>query len=112
VIIQVILAALVVLIITYSLQHRRATGLRAGLKLLFLILAVSAVVTIARPEFLTAIAHVVGVGRGTDLLLYGFVMGFVFFAIATYLKFKDYEQRIAKLARHIAIAEAELRERG
>jgi hypothetical protein len=112
VIIQVILAALVVLIITYSLQHRRATSLRAGLKLLFLALAVSAVITIARPEFLTAIAHVVGVGRGTDLLLYGFVMGFVFFAIATYLKFKDYEQRIAKLARHIAIAEAELHDRG
>jgi hypothetical protein len=61
---------------------------------------------------LTDVAHVAGVGRGVDLLLYGLVLAFVFVVTNIYLKFKDYEQRINKLARSIALAEAQEREAG
>lgn len=69
----------------------------------FLLFAVYAVI---RPEDVTWIAEQVGVGRGTDLVLYLLVVGFGFFAISTYLRFKELELRYARLARAIALADA------
>jgi hypothetical protein len=111
VIIKILLVVILLAVVMYFLQNRNTTRLRAGFKLAFLAFTVFAVAAILRPDLVTAAAHFVGVGRGTDLLLYGFVLAFVFFVISIYLKFKDYEQRITKLARHIAIAEAQLRDR-
>jgi hypothetical protein len=69
----------------------------------FLAFAVYAVI---RPDDVTWVAEKVGVGRGTDLLVYLLVVGFGFFAISTYLRFKELELRYARLARAIALAEA------
>jgi hypothetical protein len=71
---------------------------------LFLLLAVVAVVS---PIVLSDAATLLGVGRGTDLLLYGLVVGFGFASINTYLRFKELELRYARLARAIAIGNAE-----
>ena len=54
---------------------------------------------VIRPDDITWMATQLGVGRGTDLVLYLLVMGFGFFAISTYLRFKEMELRYARLAR-------------
>ncbi len=110
-IIQFILVLLLVAVIIYFLQNRNAMKLRAGKKLLFLVFVIFALATIIRPSMLTEAAHKVGVGRGADLLLYGLVFAFVFVTINIYMKFKDYEQRLNRLARSIAIDETALRNR-
>lgn len=71
----------------------------------FLLFAIYAVL---RPQDVTWLAEKVGVGRGTDLVLYLLVVGFGFFAVSTYLRFKEVELRYAKLARSVALAEARL----
>ena len=110
-IIQVVLVSLVVLLIVFFLKGRNTQKLKAGHKLLFVAFAVFAIIAIIWPELTTDLAHLVGVGRGADLLLYALVLAFVYFVIAIYLKFKSYEQRITTLVRHIAITEAQQQNR-
>ncbi len=48
----------------------------------------------------------VGVGRGTDLVLYALVVAFLSFTVTTYLRFRDLETSYTRLARRIALSEA------
>ena len=109
--IQIALIVLILAIAVYALQNRKAIRLQAGKKLLPLVFVVASAVSIIRPAVLTDIAHEVGVGRGTDLLLYVLIVAFVFGTVSTYLRFKDYESQLVKLARRLAIAEANERRR-
>ena len=67
-----------------------------------------------RPDDLTALAHVLGVGRGTDLVLYALVVAFTAGMFSMYQRFRVVDRRYTELARTVAIREAELvnRERG
>ncbi|MCL2422936.1 MAG: DUF2304 domain-containing protein [Micrococcales bacterium] len=56
----------------------------------------------------TVVANAVGVGRGTDLLLYLFIVVMLFYIVATHLHFRGVEAQITLLARHQALAEAAL----
>ena len=91
----------------YFLKNRNTMKLRAGKKLLFVAFIFCGVVAVADPELLNDIAQSIGVGRGADLLLYGLVLAFSFVTLNTYLKFKDYDERISKLTRELAIQSAQ-----
>jgi len=73
----------------------------------FLVFAAYAVI---RPDDVTWVATKLGVGRGADLVLYVLVVGFGFFAISTYLRFKELELKYARLARAIALNDADQRD--
>src|SRR6478735_9079361 len=73
----------------------------------FLVFAAYAVI---RPDDVTWVAGKLGVGRGADLVLYLLVIGFGLFAISTYLRFKELELKYARLARAIALNEADQRD--
>ena len=66
-----------------------------------------AIFSIYNPEFSNQLAHHVGIGRGADLLLYFLTVAFIGSTINQYMKNKDSEQRIAILAREIAIINAD-----
>jgi hypothetical protein len=106
--IQVILITSFVGFLFYFVGHARSTRMRASSKVFLLLFVVAGVVAILDPAALTRVAHWVGVGRGTDLLLYATVVAFVFVTLVVYLRLKDYEKRLVKLARHIALAESSL----
>jgi small membrane protein len=69
---------------------------------------------VMRPNDLTAIAKFLGVGRGTDLVLYALVVAFMAGMFSMYQRFRVVDRRYTELARTVAIREAELinRERG
>ena len=46
-----------------------------------------------------------GVGRGTDVVLYALVVAFLSFAGTTYVRFRDMETNYTRLARRIALDE-------
>jgi small membrane protein len=77
----------------------------------FLLLNAYAVV---RPDDTSKVAHLFGIGRGVDLLLYLLIVTFVFVVINFYLRLRESEQRVTELARAVAIRDAELlnRDRG
>lgn len=105
-IIKLLLALGIALIALSFLRNRNAMRFQAGKKLALAAFALLCLVSVADPEITNRLAELVGVGRGADLLLYLTVLGFLFVALNTYLKFKDYDARLTRLARSVAIEEA------
>ncbi|MDQ0426520.1 MULTISPECIES: DUF2304 domain-containing protein [Cellulomonas] len=68
--------------------------------------ALLATLSVIFPDTWNLIAEFVGVGRGTDLLLYGLIIAFLLYMVTTYRRFRDMEQQITSLARRIAVDEA------
>lgn len=108
-IIQIVLIFLMAVIVAYTLKNRNTVRLRAGRKILLLSFALVGIVSIAHPQLLNDLARMVGVGRGADLLLYLLILAFIFYALNVYLKFKEYDARLVKLSREIALTEAKAR---
>jgi hypothetical protein len=105
--IKLLLVFFVFLIAVYFLNAANHARTQAWKKILFTLLVVFMIVAIISPNITNDIAHAVGVGRGADLLLYMLAVSFIFLVINSYMKFKEYEDRLNKLARHVAIAEAQ-----
>src|SRR5262245_66168769 len=60
------------------------------------------------PDVTSDIAHVVGVGRGADLIMYLLHVGLLFVVIHYYTKFVELEQQITHLVREIALLRVEV----
>ncbi|WIK64762.1 DUF2304 domain-containing protein [Gleimia hominis] len=67
---------------------------------LFILLAMIAAVF---PTLLTRVANAVGVGRGSDLLLYGLTLVVISTMITSYRRESNMEKRLTRLARHQAL---------
>jgi hypothetical protein len=78
-------------------------GQTAVRRLLSTLMAVSGILTVLFPDSLTWLANRLGVGRGTDLLLYGLVVAFLFTTFALYRRLRQLEERIVHLTRELAI---------
>lgn len=105
-IIQVILI-LGILGITAWLFIKRGAKQLAIRRLIILAFAVFAVLAVIFPGAVTAVAWFVGVGRGTDLLLYATVVVLLGFLALQEARTKNAEKRTTKLARKVAVYEAE-----
>ncbi|KOV79593.1 DUF2304 domain-containing protein [Nocardia sp. NRRL S-836] len=105
--IQYILVLLVAGLLILFVRKRGNAKSAASVKLAFILFVIFGIYAVLRPGDLTVIAGWLGVGRGTDLLLYGIVIVFTAATLNTYLRFKELELRYARLARAIAIRQAE-----
>ena len=90
----------------WAFRNRSRVGLRAGARLLALILTAAAIVSVLQPSITQEVANVLGVTRGTDLILYGFIVVLALTSVGTYFRFRENEQRIAELVRASAIRDA------
>ncbi|APU12229.1 MULTISPECIES: DUF2304 domain-containing protein [Actinoalloteichus] len=106
-IIQILLIGAVLVLMVFFLRNHGTTRTAAGVKIGFVLFILFGVLAVLWPDALTVVADLVGVGRGTDLLLYGLVVAFAFAMVNTYLRFKELELRHARLARAIAVQSAE-----
>ena len=102
--IQVALILVVVLVVARLFRSRGARA-QAIRRIGLLVFAAFAAVSILFPDVWSSIARVVGVGRGTDLVLYALVVAFLSFTVTTYLRFRDLETNYTRLARRIALEE-------
>lgn len=104
--IQILLIAAALGLVWFFVTNRGNARSSAGVKLLFVAFVAFGVYAMLRPDDLTVIAGWVGVGRGTDLVLYCLVIAFAFTTVATYLRFRELEIRYARLARAVALQNA------
>lgn len=88
------------------LRYHGTSRASAGAKLCFLAFVGFSVLAVLRPADLSVLAHLLGVGRGTDLLVYGLAAGFAVVSLHTYLRFKELQVRHAQLARSLALRDA------
>jgi small membrane protein len=114
VLIQFILVLAVLSILYIFVRSSNAIYVQASKRIALVVFAVANVYAVMRPNDLTAIAHALGVGRGTDLVLYALVVAFMAGVFSMFQRFRVVDRRYTELARTVAIREAELvnRERG
>jgi hypothetical protein len=106
IIIQILLVAAFVLFALIVIVPTKGTRHLAVRRLSMLAILGLGVLTVAFPDITTATADSVGVGRGTDLVLYVFVVVFVGNSIFNAAKFRHHERDLTKLARALAIRDA------
>jgi hypothetical protein len=99
---------LIVVVVAAAIRLLRGRGARtqAVRRLGLMLFAALAVWSILFPSVWNQIAKLVGVGRGTDMVLYALVVAFLSFTLTTYVRFRDLEARYTKLARRLALDEA------
>jgi hypothetical protein len=105
--IKLVLIAVILLMLLYGLRHRKHVGLQAGRRILLVALAAFAILSVIDPRLTTSIANLLGVDRGTDLVLYALVVTFAFTAAGFYFKIVELEGRFVDLVRALALADAE-----
>lgn len=104
--IRFLLIASTLTIAWYFLTSRGTSRSNAFKKVLLVGFVAAAIVAILIPEALTQLANFVGVGRGTDLLVYVLVQVVAFQMFNTCAKDKQNQRQIVHLARRIAILES------
>jgi hypothetical protein len=110
--VQVLLTAAVALLIVIALRSRRSHRTRAAKKLAFLLLALASIVAILFPSLVQSAASFVGVGRGSDLVLYVSVLLLLYTSLDFYLRFQDVDAQVTALTRAVALVRAEPDEPG
>ncbi|MFD4908279.1 DUF2304 domain-containing protein [Kitasatospora purpeofusca] len=80
-----------------------AAHTRAWKRMAFFAFVVANVYAVLRPEDVTWIANKLGVGRGTDLVLYLLVVGMAFMTLNTFMRFRSLEKKLTDLARTVAV---------
>ena len=90
-----------------SLRARASLRGQARRKVLAAVTVVVGVVAVLFPGTLQDLADVVGVTRGTDLMLYGLALVIIYMVGSTSVRFREHESRMVRLARQLALAEAE-----
>ena len=103
-IIQVFLTLACLFFVFYGLgqfQHSRIAGY------IIVVTASSSGWFVWHPGDSTFIANFLGIGRGTDLLLYLWFVVSASLILVLHIKMRRQERQITKIARHIAIYEAD-----
>lgn len=106
--IQVILVGAAVLLFLFFVRSSHSVRTQAFKRIGFVVFLILSLDAVLRPDDTTWLAHKVGVGRGADLLLYMLVAAFAFFAVNTFLRFRNLERRFTDLARAVALRDAQL----
>ena len=106
ILVQLILVGSFAALFFFALRSRTAHSVSATKKLAFMAFTAVVVVTVFRPGLVTEVANLVGVGRGTDLVLYLLAVMFCFYVVNDYLRGQDARNQVHKLARRIAVLEA------
>lgn len=107
IIVQVVLVLVVVFFSLMLVRGGSNAKHMAVRRIMVMLFAISAVLSIFFPTILSQMARLVGVGRGTDLMLYAFIVSFLVYMSTTHQRFRQTETTLTKLSRRIALDEAE-----
>ncbi|MPZ65617.1 MAG: DUF2304 family protein [Pseudonocardiaceae bacterium] len=113
-VVQIFLILAAVGALVYFVRRQHNIRIRASKRIAFFLFVAVNIYAVLLPEHVTWVAQQLGVGRGTDLVLYLLVVAFLFGMLNSYLRQREISEHLTNLARTVAIREAELdnRERG
>lgn len=104
--IQFLLIAAIVILAVFMMRRTGADSHLAIRRLLMGLFVVAAVLSVLFPQWLSWLASLVGVGRGTDLVLYALIVMFLAFVYSQYRRNIALQRQLTLLARKIALLEA------
>ena len=97
---QVLLIGALALFVLYIFRGRSVFTER----LIYLLCALIGVILVIDPDLATHIANLLGIGRGTDLLFYLFIIVSLFYSASMNAEIKRLQRQVTTLARELAIA--------
>ena len=103
-VIQILLVAGILLLAAYMYRRLRSTLLDVLLVILFL---TTGIFFVLFPDVTNKMAHLVGVGRGADLIFYLAILFLFFLVLKLYSRLRKVEQRFTEFVRNKSIEEAE-----
>lgn len=106
--VKLILIAAVLGLFVAFLRSKPGVRIQAGKRVAVVLFAAVNIYAIIRPGDVSAVANMIGVGRGADLVLYALVIAFLMGMLNFYVRFKGVDQRFTALARAMALREAEI----
>lgn len=101
----ILIVAFVVFGVFLMLPGRGARHIAIRRLVMLAILALT-IVAVVFPSTINSVAHFLGVGRGTDLLLYGLIVVFIGNSILMQRRHRVTERQVTDLARALAILQA------
>lgn len=104
--IQIVLIAAIVVLAVFMMRRTGADSHLAIRRILMALFVIAAVFSVLFPQWLSWLAQLVGVGRGTDLVLYGLIVMFLAFIYTQYRRNIILQRQLTLLARKIALIEA------
>lgn len=108
-IIKFLLVPAVVLAVFFSLRSRASLRGQARRKIFAVLTVLAGVASVIFPGLLQAIADIVGVDRGTDLLVYVLAIAIIYLIGSTSVRFREQEARLVRLSREVALSQTEAR---
>jgi hypothetical protein len=102
-VIRIVLVAALLVTVLYAVRNRRHSPLASMGALLFGMVGVFCVIM---PQATTAAANLLGVGRGTDLLLYCFIISSVLVVLNLHLRVLKLQEMVTDMARRQALLRA------
>ena len=81
---------------------RRAAGPRT-FRVFRCVIWLGTSISIARPNLVQKVAEVIGIGRGADVVLYGFVLAFLGVSFFFYSRYLRLQRQITELSRQLAL---------
>lgn len=109
--IQFLLIAAIIVLAVFMMRRTGADSHLAIRRLLMGLFVIVAVLSVLFPQWLSWLARLVGVGRGTDLVLYGLIVMFLAFVYSQYRRNVALQRHLTLLARKIALMEAAEKEK-
>lgn len=101
---QILLTAALSGSLVYIMGQKRVLG---WIRLALYLVICAGIFFVWMPEQSTAIANALGIGRGVDLIYYIWIVLSLSIFINIHLKLRDNNALVTRLAREIAIAEAQ-----
>jgi small membrane protein len=108
VIIKLILITALVLAAVFAYRAGRGARSLAARRMGLTLVMGCGIIAVLTPSIVSRLANLVGVGRGTDLVLYVFVVASLFVWIGLYRRLHEMEERFVDLARQIALGRTTL----
>ena len=106
IVVQLVLVLAFFMLAFVAIRSRTAHSVSASKKIFFLVFLALVIAAVLSPSSVTWVANQLGVGRGTDLVLYVLAVGFGFYVVNDYLRGQDSREQLHRLARRIAVLEA------
>lgn len=105
--IQILLIAAIVALAVVTMRRTGADSHLAIRRLVLALFVIAAVLSVLFPQWLTWVAQLIGVGRGTDLLLYALILIFLAFVYTQYRRNMALQRQLTLLSRKIALLDAQ-----
>ncbi|HWL07583.1 MAG TPA: DUF2304 domain-containing protein [Planctomicrobium sp.] len=106
IIFQVLAIPLLLLFVAVELVRIVRSNESRRMRMVRIVLGLAMIVTIQSPSLTTRVAHLLGIGRGTDLLLYLSCFAFIAISFHLYSRTVQLERTITELIRQDALAQA------